>query len=43
MSKLERLLGEHIKNIVDEGELDRDSVVRNFRITALDGKNYDGR
>ena len=31
---------EHIKNIFEEGELDANSVVRNFRITAADGKNY---
>ncbi|NLA80298.1 MAG: virulence RhuM family protein [Chloroflexi bacterium] len=33
-------VSEHIKNIFEEGELDRDSVVRNFRTTASDGKNY---
>lgn len=33
-------VSEHIKNIIEEGELDRDSVVRNFRTTASDGKNY---
>ena len=33
-------VSEHIKNIFEEGELDRDSVVRKFRITASDGKNY---
>ncbi len=33
-------VSEHIKNIFDEGELNRDSVVRNFRTTASDGKNY---
>jgi hypothetical protein len=31
---------EHIKNIFEEGELDSDLVVRNFRTTAADGKNY---
>ena len=30
----------HIKNIFEEGELDRYSVVRDFRTTATDGKNY---
>ena len=30
----------HIKNIYEEGELDENSVVRNFRTTAEDGKNY---
>ena len=34
-------VSEHIKNIFSEGELERDSVVRNFRTTATDGKNYD--
>ena len=33
-------ISEHIKHIIDEGELSTDSVVRNFRITASDGKNY---
>ena len=33
-------ISEHIKHIIDEGELSADSVVRNFRITASDGKMY---
>ncbi|MDD4347448.1 MAG: virulence RhuM family protein [Desulfitobacteriaceae bacterium] len=33
-------ISEHIKNIFAEGELIEDSVVRNFRTTAADGKNY---
>ena len=33
-------LSEHIKNIFEEGELDESSVVRKFRTTAADGKNY---
>ena len=33
-------VSEHIKHIFEEGELDRDSVVRNFRTTASDGKEY---
>jgi len=33
-------VSEHIKNIFEEGELDRDSVVRKFRTTAADGKTY---
>src|SRR5574344_129192 len=33
-------VSEHIKNIFDEGELNKDSVVRNFRTTAADGKKY---
>lgn len=34
-------VSEHIKNIFDSGELSPDSVVRNFRTTAADGKTYD--
>ncbi|HTN68083.1 MAG TPA: virulence RhuM family protein [Dysgonamonadaceae bacterium] len=30
----------HLKEIFRTGELDEDSVIRNFRITAADGKNY---
>ena len=33
-------VSEHIKNIFAEGELDEESVVRKFRTTAADGKNY---
>ena len=33
-------VSEHIKNIFAEGELDEASVVRKFRTTAADGKNY---
>ena len=33
-------ISEHIKNIFLEGELDENSVVRKFRTTATDGKNY---
>lgn len=33
-------ISEHIKNIFVEGELIENSVVRNFRTTAADGKNY---
>ena len=33
-------ISEHIKNIFAEKELDKSSVVRNFRTTAADGKNY---
>ena len=36
-----RTINEHIQNIFEEGELAADSVVRKFRITAADGKNYD--
>lgn len=33
-------VSEHIKHIFEEGELDEESVVRKFRTTAIDGKNY---
>ena len=31
----------HLKKIFSDGELDEQSVIRKFRITASDGKNYD--
>lgn len=34
-------ISEHISNIFEAEELFRDSVVRNFRTTAADGKSYD--
>jgi hypothetical protein len=34
-------ISEHIKHIFEEGELDENSVVRKFRTTATDGKNYE--
>jgi hypothetical protein len=33
-------ISEHIKHILEEGELEKDRVVRKFRTTAADGKNY---
>jgi hypothetical protein len=30
----------HVRNIFEEGELARESVVANFATTATDGKNY---
>ena len=33
-------ISEHIKHIFEEGELEEDSVVRKFRTTGADGKNY---
>ena len=33
-------ISEHIKHILEEQELDENSVVRKFRTTASDGKNY---
>lgn len=38
-----RTVSEHIRNVFKEGELDETSVIRNFRITAGDGKSYDTR
>jgi prophage maintenance system killer protein len=38
-----RTINEHIKNIFIEGELAEDSVIRNFRIPAADGKSYNTR
>jgi hypothetical protein len=36
-----RTVNEHLQNIFKTKELNKDSVIRNFRITAADGKNYD--
>jgi hypothetical protein len=33
-------IGQHLKNIFEEGELDQNSVVKKFFTTAADGKNY---
>jgi prophage maintenance system killer protein len=38
--KNKRTISEHIRNIFKEKELNENSVVRNFRTTAKDGKNY---
>ncbi|MGK5091016.1 virulence RhuM family protein [Deltaproteobacteria bacterium TL4] len=38
--KSKATISEHISNIFKEGELVEDSVVRNFRTTAEDGKTY---
>ena len=35
-----RTVNEHLKNIFGSGELLEDSVIRKFRTTAEDGKNY---
>jgi hypothetical protein len=35
-----RTVNEHLKKIFNDNELQEDSVIRNFRITASDGKNY---
>ena len=38
-----RTINEHILRIFEEGELQPDSVIRKFRITASDGKTYETR
>lgn len=35
-----RTVSEHLKNIFADNELEQDAVIRTFRITAADGKNY---
>jgi hypothetical protein len=35
-----RTVGEHLQNIYSSDELQEESVSRNFRLTASDGKNY---
>jgi hypothetical protein len=39
--KAKATISEHLKNIFIEGELNENSVVRNFRTTADDGKSYE--
>ena len=39
--KAKTTISEHIKHIFEDGELHEDSVVRFFRTTAADGKNYE--
>jgi hypothetical protein len=34
-------INEHLKKVFSDSELEENSVIRNFRITAADGKNYD--
>lgn len=38
--KSKATISEHIKHIFEEGELNEEAVVRNFRTTADDGKEY---
>lgn len=33
-------VNQHVKNIIEEGELDEDSVIKDYLITAADGKSY---
>lgn len=35
-----RTVSEHLRNIFSSGELEEKAVIRKFRITAADGKNY---
>jgi hypothetical protein len=35
-----RTVNDHLQKVFEDNELDKDSVIRNFRITASDGKNY---
>ncbi len=39
--KAKGTISEHIKHILEDGELDENSVVRFFRTTAADGKQYE--
>ena len=39
--KAKGTVSEHIKHIFEDGELDENSVVRLFRTTAADGKQYE--
>ncbi len=36
-----KTISEHLQNLYKSGELDENSVVRKFRITAADGREYD--
>jgi len=36
-----RTINEHIQNVFEDGELEPNSVIRNFRITASDDKKYE--
>lgn len=38
-----RTVNEHLQNIFESQELDQNSVIRKFRITASDGKNYNSQ
>jgi hypothetical protein len=38
-----KTVSEHLGNLFEEGELNQDSVIRNFRTTAADGKRYSVR
>ncbi len=36
-----RTISEHVNNVFNEGELEKEAVIRKFRITADDGKSYE--
>ncbi|MDP3279467.1 MAG: RhuM family protein [Nitrosomonas sp.] len=36
-----RTINYHLKKVFDDSELEENAVIRNFRITAADGKSYD--
>ena len=36
-------IGQHIINILNDNELNKNSVVKKFFTTALDGKNYEAK
>jgi len=36
-----KTISEHLANLFEEGEIEEDSVVRKFRTTAADGKDYE--
>src|SRR5574344_473954 len=36
-------INQHLKKIFEDGELDENSVIKNYLITAADGKNYNTR
>jgi hypothetical protein len=38
-----RTVNEHLQNVFAEGELVEASVIRKFRITAADGKSWEGQ
>jgi hypothetical protein len=35
-----RTVNDHLQKIFEDSELDKNAVIRNFRITATDDKNY---
>ena len=37
-----RTINDHLQKIFIDSEVEKNSIVRNFRITATDGKNYNG-